>query len=1005
MIAADGGALTVRRRLQRIVLTALLFRANQPVTVDRLLELVWDGRPPESAVANLRNYLSALRRVLRHGDAEGAERILAGPDGYRLRVERGEFDAALFDQLADDGREALGDRRYPIAIERLTRALGLWRGPVLAGLTPPVHLQAEIARLDQLRLAVLEDSVDARLAVGQHEELVPELEALTARHGLRERIWAQRMLALYRSGRQGDALSVYRQVYALLAGELGTDPGPRLQELHRQILTADPALHARSASGPVPAPATRAVVPAQLPADSAAFTGRHRELAELGRLSAASTVVISAIDGMAGVGKTALVVHTAHQLAKQFPDGQLFVDLHGFTQGVSPVDPAEALDRMLRSLGVRGEQIPAHLDDRAALYRTTLAGTRTLIVLDNAATESQVVPLLPGTPGCVALVTSRCRLTGLEATRTMSLDVLPRPDAVTLLTRGVGAARLAGEAPSLIDELVELCGRLPLAISIAAARLRARPAWTVAHLTERLRGQQHRLAELDGGQRSVTATLDLSYQHLTAPQQRLYQLLGLHPGPTVDAYAAAALAGISVARTERLLDDLLATHLLQEPAPGRYLYHDLVRAHAVAAGGESGPDRDAAFARLCDHYAHLTSVAMDLVHPHDRDRRPWHAHPGTATPQFDGQHQAETWLDTELDNLLTVAGHAATHGRPEHTLHQSAALQRHLRIRGRRAQARTLHDVALGAARATGDRAGELTALTSLGDVHRQQGRYEPALDCYEQAARIAGAICHRVGESDALTGAAWVRAIQGQHAAAADSYARALEIARRAGHHSSEVTAQIGLGHVHRMQGEFELATHNLTQALGIARDDGDRLNALDGLGDVLRMQGRHKDATDCLEQALRLSREIGHRVGELSALTGLGHSYRHQGQYETAAHHLGQALQLARELGDRNWQFEALQGIGRVHHALGHPRTALQCHHYALDIARELGQPTDQARAYDGLAHAHQALGQPELARQHWQHALDTLTEVGADHTYEEQVSAATLRDQLNQLLPAAR
>jgi hypothetical protein len=396
-------------------------------------------------------------------------------------------------------------------------------------------------------------------------------------------------------------------------------PGQALQQLHQQILAADPAL----AAPPAATTHTSARV-RQLPSPPQMFTGRTREMAALDQVHDASTVVISAIDGMAGIGKTALAVHLAHRIADRYPHGQLFIDLHGHTPGMAPREPAEALDYLLRALGVPGPQIPADLDDRAALYRTRLADQKMLILLDDAATETQVAPLLPGSPDCLVLITSRRRLSGLDPTHTLSLDTLPAPEAASLFVQTAGEGRLSDEPPDLVAELVELCGRLPLAIRIAAARLRSHPAWSLHHLVQRLRDQQHRLSELEAGQRSVAATLDLSYQHLSPDLQRTYRLLGLHPGPDIDMYATAALLDSTLPTVRQMLDHLLDAHLLFEPAAGRYRFHDLTRAHAAhtAARVQTQATRRTALNRLADYYRHTAAVAVDAAYPYERERRP-----------------------------------------------------------------------------------------------------------------------------------------------------------------------------------------------------------------------------------------------------------------------------------------------------------------------------------------------------------------------------------------------
>jgi tetratricopeptide (TPR) repeat protein/transcriptional regulator with XRE-family HTH domain len=787
--------------------------------------------------------------------------------------------------------------------------------------------------------------------------------------------------------------------------------------------------------------------PRQLPREVSWFTGRTAELEQLLELmpdpEQASAVVITAIDGMAGIGKTALAVYAAHRMVDRFPDGQLFIDLHGYTRGLAPVEPAEALDRLLRDLGVPGTAIPTGVDERAALYRTRLADRQALIVLDNAATEAQVAPLLPGTAGCLVLVTSRRRLAGLDHTHTVSLDTLPVADAITLFTQIAGEGRLADQPAELVAELVKLCGWLPLAIRIAAARLRSRPAWQLRDLVRRLRDRQHRLGELEAGQRSVTAALDLSYQHLDPDQQQAYRLLGLHPGPEFDVHATAALLDSPLQHAGRMLDQLLDAHLLQEPTPGRYRFHDLTRAHA-AADDPTAPTPDAALGRLLDYYRHTASAAMDNAYPYERQHRPQVPPAHTPAPQMPDPTAALDWLDTELPNLLAAARSAPEHDRPRHLLDLSTILHRHLRTRGRYHDAENLHQQALATtASAAGDQTGRLSPLNSLGDIHWRQGRYEQAADHYQQALRIARATGNRSGELYALTGLGDIDVMQGRYGQAVDHYEQALRIARATGHRpaelnalaglgdvhrfqgrigqavdhfeealriaraigdrSGEMTALTGLGYVHRHKGRYEPAADHYRQALRIARAIGDRtgeLYALTGLGDLHLLQRRYEPAADYFEQALRIARATGNRSGELNALIGLGNVNRLLGQYEHAAGHYQQLLDLAQASGDRNYEFEAWQGLGRLQHATGHPDAAIAHHERALTLAGQLSQPSDQARAHDGLAHAHHTLHQHKQARQHWQHALNLLTQLGTDYTDDEETTTTAIRAHLTSL-----
>jgi DNA-binding SARP family transcriptional activator len=995
-VSVDGRPVSVTAGRLRTLLVALALSPDEAVSVDRLADIVWGEATPNHVRRTVHVYVTRLRRVL------GPEAIVTSGAGYRLLVEPQRVDAILFERLLDAAAAAAGDP----AAERagLVQALALWRGVPFDGVRSAWLEGMESTRLRERYLAALERRIELDLDLGAGAELVAELRDLTGRYPLRESLWGQLMTALYRSGRRADALATYQRLYRLLADELGIEPGYALQGLQRQILTAhaEPGSPGDRPSQPLSSPQSAVAVPRQLPADVAAFTGRAYELADLDRTSDTNAVVITAIDGMAGIGKTALAVHIAHRIAGRYPDGQLFIDLHGYTEGMHPVEPADALDHLLRSLGVPGAQLPPGMEERAALYRTRLADRQILIVLDNAATETQVAPLIPGAPGCLVLVTSRRRLAGLDHTHTLSLDTLPPADAVTLLRHTAGEGRLDGPSPDLLAELVELCGRLPLAIRIAAARLRSHPSWDLSHLAERLRDQQHRLVELEAGQRSVTAALDLSYQHLSADLQRAYRLLGLHPGPDFDPYAAAALIDSTVRHARRTLDQLHDFHLLLEPVPGRYQFHDLTRAHAAhtATRHETEDGRRMALDRLLDHYRHTAARAMDAAHPYERESRPPVPAATTPGPDLPDPPAALSWLDAELSNLLAAARHAAEHNRPAHLLHLSTILHRHLRTRGRYHDAETLHHQALVTARATGHRHGELDALNCLGHSHRLLHRYQQASDCYQQALQIGRATGHRIGELDALTGLGHILRRLGRHAEATDHFGQALQIARATGHRHGELDALNGLGRLHRRQGRYAQAADHHEQALQIARTAGHHagdLEALNCLGHNYRLLHRYQQASDCYQQALQIARASGHRAGELDALTGLGHIHRLQGRYAQAADRYRQLLDLAEDGGDRNLAFEAQQGLGRICHATGNPHAAIAHHEQALDLATDLCQPHDQARAHDGLAHAHHAINQDEQARKHWQFALDILTQLGIDQTDEEETTVATIHAHL--------
>ncbi|MDX3111532.1 tetratricopeptide repeat protein, partial [Nonomuraea angiospora] len=623
-----------------------------------------------------------------------------------------------------------------------------------------------------------------------------------------------------------------------------------------------------------------------------------------------------------------------------------------------------------------------------------------LIVLDNAADETQVRPLLPGAGGCLVLITSRRRLSGLDA-RTVSVDVLPPPDAIALFTGTAGQDRVTGVPSGVLAEVVRRCGLLPLAIRLAAARLKAHPAWSVRHLLARLAERERGLTELQAGQRSVTAALDLSCRGLTPDERRAYRLLGLHAGADIAPDAAAALLDTTVPRTLNLLDRLHEAHLLQEPVPGRHRFHDLIRAHAAETACAEEPERDrhAALTRLLGHYSQAASAVMDRLYPYEADTRPRPFSFAGASPALNTE-SAAAWLDVELANLLVLAQYAAEHGFPEHVQHLSATLQRCLRIRGRHAEAETLLTRALSVARAARDRAGEMEALLGLGEIRHARNRYDSAIEASTQALALARAVEHPTGRLRALNNLGSNHLALDDLALAAGYFTQALHLARTSGHRTGELDALIGYSNVHRVMGLYKEGLDALRQSLTLARKIGhhtSELRALLGLGYNHLRRGESGPAADCLQQALTLARGTGHRIGELNSLNALGHLNFIEGRHEPARKCHRQALQLAREIGNRNAQFEAVSGIGRLQQAGGHHAEAVAVHREALELATGLDHPTDQARAHDGLAHAHAALGDPDQAAHHWTRALAILTSLGIDRTDESGVDVETIRAHL--------
>ena len=794
-------------------------------------------------------------------------------------------------------------------------------------------------------------------------------------------------------------------------------------------------------------------VPAQLPADVDVFTGRTAELAELDRylpstpeypsaVGAGSTaVVISAVSGTAGVGKTALALRWAHRVRAKFSDGQLYVNLRGYDPD-RPLSAADVLAGFLRALGVAGPDIPPEVDERAASYRSLLDGRRILIVLDNASSVEQVRPLLPGTPSALVMVTSRDSLAGLVArhgARRLDLDLLPPEDAVALLRALIGE-RVAAE-PDEAAMLAGQCARLPLALRVAAELAAARPTTSLTHLVEELADQQRRLDLLDAGgdpRTAVRAVFSWSYQNLPDEAARAFRLLGLHPGPDLDPYAAAALTHVSVEQAQHLLDLLARTHLIGPTDHDRYGMHDLLRAYAtdLAAGEDSEQERRAALTRLFDHYLATTAAAMDTYVPSEQHRRPRVPPSATPTPSMADLTAARPWLDAERSTLVAVCVYTATHGWPGHAIRLATTLLRYLDLGGHYSDALVTHTHALFAARLTGDFAAEAHARSNLGLVHCQLGRYELAADYYQVALTLSRELDDREGEARTLTNLGLIYWRQGRYVPAAEDFQQALTLCQELGDRSGEARAlgnlgnvcwrqgryqQAGdhgqhalalfrdlgdregearalgnLGLVHRRQGCCELAADYHQQALILSREIGDRESEADELGNlgtVYRQQGRYELAADYHQQALTLFRELGHRAGEADALGNLGLVSLRRRRTRQAADYHQQALTLFRELGDRAGETEALNGVGETHHATGHHDQAHAHHNAALTLATEISDRYEQARAHNGLAHTHHATGELDQARHHWQHALALYTALGVPDADDVHAHLATV------------
>ncbi len=997
-------AVTVPHGTQRVILAMLLLNAGRIVCLDELAETLWVAGSPPSGLVAVQNYVMRLRNTL--GDA-GRARIITQPPGYLIRVETGELDVSRFEALLCAARAAAQDGSWHQVATRARAALELWRGEPLTDVGSEALAAREAPRLAELWLQTLEMRIEADLHLGRHTEIIAELRQLAGAHPLRERLHGQLMRALCRDGRQAEALAAYRHARDVLVAELGVEPGPGLQKLHQKVLSADPTLAITESARPPEAGPPR-VTPRELPPEAPGFTGRSAELQTLAGLldrpgeQVPGTVVISAIGGTAGVGKTALAVHWAHRVANRFPDGQLYVNLRGYDPG-QPAGAADALAGLLRSLGVPGQDIPPEEDQRAARYRSLLAGKKMLIVLDNAGSAGQVRPLLPGTRTCAVLVTSRDALTGLVArdgAARLDLDVLPQPDAVALLRALIGP-RVDAE-PAAVAELASLCCRLPLALRLAAELAASRPAVPLTALAGELADLRTRLDLLDAGgdpRTGVRAVLSWSCRDLSARTARTFRLAGLHPGPDFEPYAIAALTGATVPEARQAVEALTRAHLIQPAAPGRYGMHDLLRSYAreVAGAEDDQNNRQAALTRLFDHYLHTAAAAMDTLYPAERHFRPRIPGSAISVPPLADAATARNWLDHERAALVAAVAYAAAHDWPGHATRLAATLSRHLCRGGHYPEALTTSCHALDAARRTGDRAAEAAALTEMGNVDWEQSRPHQAVGHYRQALALFRAAGDRTGEARVLGSFGLTQMRLCRYEEAARYQQEALAIFRGIGDRFGEARTLGNLGLARRRQGRYQEAADHYQQALGLCRAIGDREGeawSLVRLGTVDLRQGRYQRAAGYHQQALALFQEMGNRADEAEVLVRLGEVHLGLGRYEQAAGKFEQALEVVSEIGDRELEADALNSLGDVLAQTGEADKARAHYATALRLASEVDSPLEQARAHCGLARACQAHADPVQARHHWRQALTRYVAIGAPEADEIRARLAPLR-----------
>jgi DNA-binding SARP family transcriptional activator/Tfp pilus assembly protein PilF len=964
----------------RRVLAALLLNANRPVSLFHLVEAVWESAPPNTARRQVQNAVAALRAVL--GRVGAADAIVTHGSGYLLRVDPDQLDSLVFERLVERARSLADGGDAPGATAALREALALWRGPVLAGLGGQLS-ELEATRLDEKRLVALEEVIELELAAGGHARLVSELRALVAEHPLRERFAGQLMVALYRGGRQAEALAAYHDLARHLHEELGLDPGPALRRTYEMVLREDPELNA-PAGEPVPASLG---VPAQLPVDAEAFTGREGDLARLNQLISdghtEAAVVITAIAGIAGVGKTALAVHWAHQVRDKFPDGQLYVNLHGYSSG-PPVRPIDALAHFLRALGVPPSRIPTDQDEAAAMYRSLLADRRVLVMLDNARSPEQVRPLLPGNRECLVLVTSRDQLGGLVAldgARRLTLDVLAPADAVDLLGEVIGARRVAAE-PAAAEQIARDCGHLPLALWIVAASLRDLPGQRLAAYASRLAGSAG-----DDSREAVRRAFELSHASLPEPARRMFRLLGLVPGPDVTPDAAAALADMTAAESAGQLGVLAGWHLIDEYTPGRFAFHDLLRMYATELAGREGEQggREAT-RRLYDYYLRGVDAAARALYP-VMVRLPSGSGSG---PAFANQISASRWLDAERPNLIAAIAHAAGRGAGDSARSVSWLLADALRgyfwLRMYTVDWQTVGETALEAAEADGDARAAAAAHLSLGLLCHQVTRHKDAIEHYTRALALSRQSGWAAGEAAALTNLGNLYVEMGRLEEAVDHVRQSLALDRAGGDPGAQAVHLTNLGFMYIELGRLTESLDHSLEALALYRGIGAKASeptVLGNIGVAYHLLGRFGEAFDYLSRAVAGDPEPG-QTCDLAWLN------LDAGRVEEAGRLGRAALAAAREAGRVQAEAEALNVLGAVEYRLGRFSPAIERYQQGLRLARENEGRWCEAQALIGMSIAYLRGGDPDRAAEAGRQAV-TLTRTAGFRVLEGLACAA--------------
>jgi DNA-binding SARP family transcriptional activator len=960
---------------QQIVVATLLLSPNKVVTMDRLLEAIYGEDLPPTSRAQAQISISSLRRLFGMHGHDGV--IATRNRGYVIRVEREQLDSLRFEELVTAARAARQEDKLDLAIARYRDALRLWRGSALDGMDSQL-VRAAVSRLDEQRIAANEDRLELELEAGRHYELVGELNELVGEFPLRERLRGQLMLALYRCGRTAESLQVYRLARRAMIDELGIEPSERLRQLQRSILASDPGLEPRSP--PLRAYVNRQV-PNLLPADIADFTGRAEEIAQVndylipsGERKTRFAAPIVVLVGKGGVGKTSIALHVSHGMASHFPDGHLYADLHGAAP--HPVQPMHVLERFLRVLGVPGTQIPEGIDERAEVYRNLLADRKVLVMLDDAAGESQILPLLPGSGSAAVIVTSRSRLAGLAGATRIEVDVFDADKSLGLLARIVGAARVEAQSEAA-KAIAEHCGHLPLALRIAGARLVARPHWSIKQLVERLADETRRLDELRHGDMGIRPSISLTYESASDEARRLFRRLALLDMPLFSGWLGAALLDQPVSDAEDLLDDLVSAQLIETTGDGsglysQYRFHELIRVFARERLAEEEPaaDRKAALERALGGLLFLAEEARCRFYSgeylriqNDAVRWPLSRY---LVEQLVGDPL--TWYDRERTTLVSGVRQAAQAGFAELCWGLASSAVTLFDSRTYLDDWQETHAVALEATRKAHLVRGQAAILYTTGTLHITQQHFDRAREELHEAARLFRDADDDHGIALVIRHIAFLDRLSGRLKSATSRYEEALAVFRRTGDHVGSAYVLQSLAQVKLEFGDPDRAKELLSDALlmcRIAHCGRIEAQVLHRMGEALLQTGELARAIETFELALTLIRDVGDPIGEAYVLHGIGVARLRQGSYSRAEEALRRALELSGGVGERLVEARAMLGLSELALAVGDPREAVAAGQRAVEVFRRMEAPLYEAQVLTVLSDAYSALGDPDAAR----------------------------------------